>query len=441
MGILSLPLEDWTSVAERIRAADRPIAWCWAAARSTQGEWKLAALTVRGATLVAERHLEYEALLLHTEQTSAADAADRFLRGKIGSVAGLEGLALPISGPTYPYWMTTEPTGQYYLSRPVWPEFYFNNTFGSSADVSVRMGDLLNKKGLPFYPSVQAAFAELLYGLPPTDLQSNFNPHVLVRLPDLRARFGQVRFEDGLVQLTVEEGKPDGAKGCAILATWRRNPGDRDWVRADLPITSAETARLETDEIPAELWALLVDAQGNVLDRYGWSDTLGQQPETLGSLLARVARWLTEGEHHQLEYKQELGSRANRSFAETVAAFANGEGGVVLVGVADDAAVIGYGQPKVEDQVANIVRELVVEPADVQVERVSIEERPVYVVTVRPGEPGLKPYRVGGRVMVRVMGTTREATTAEIRRLVRGDEPLSGDSLRGLSSMRWRGRP
>src|SRR5438105_955111 len=212
MGILSLPLEDWNSVAERIRAADGPIAWSWAAARSTQGEWKLAVLTVRGATLVADRHLDYDALLLHTEQISGADAADRFLRGTTGPVAGLEGLALPISGPTYPYWMTTEPTGQYYLSRPVWPEFYFNNTFGSSADLPVRMGDLLNKKGLPFYPSVQAAFAELLYGLPPMDLQSNFNPHVLVRLPDLRARFGHVRFEDGLVQLTVEEGKPDGAK-------------------------------------------------------------------------------------------------------------------------------------------------------------------------------------------------------------------------------------
>src|SRR5438067_1951376 len=105
MGILSLPLEDWTSIAERIHAADGPIAWSWAAARSTQGEWRLAALTVRGATRVVDKHLEYEAVLLHTEQVSAADAADRFLSGTLGPVAGLEGLALPISGPTYPYWM------------------------------------------------------------------------------------------------------------------------------------------------------------------------------------------------------------------------------------------------------------------------------------------------------------------------------------------------
>jgi hypothetical protein len=31
----------------------------------------------------------------------------------------------------------------------------------------------------------------------------------------------------------------------------------------------------------------------------------------------------------------------------------------------------------------------------------------------------MKPYRVGDRVMVRVLGTTRVATTAEIRRLAR----------------------
>ncbi len=444
MGTLTLPLEDWSTVGKRIAAADGPIAWSWAAARLANGEWKLVALTVRGATPVVDRHLEYEGLVLHTEQLSPQDAAHRFLKGTTGPAPGLEaGLILPvIAGLTYPYWMTTEPTGRYYLSRPEWPEYYFNNTFGSSGDVPVRMGDVLNRKGLPFYPSVQAAFAEILYGLPPIDLQSNFNPHVLVRLPDLRARFGPVRFESGSVQLTVAEGKPDGCKGCAILATWRKNAGDTEWLRADLLVGRADIAVLKTEAIPAEMWALLVDPQGRALDRYGWSDTLGERPELLGSLTARVARWLTEGEHQQLEFKQELGLKANRSFAETVAAFANGEGGIVLVGVADDASVIGYGQPKVEDQVANIVRELVVEPVPVQVEKVTIDEKPVYVITVTAGDPSLKPYRVAGRVMVRVLGTTREATTAEIRRLAGEAAPQTGDPyLQGASTLGWRGLP
>jgi hypothetical protein len=227
-----------------------------------------------------------------------------------------------------------------------------------------------------------------------------------------------------------------GSQGCLILVAWRRTPGDKTWNRAELPVDKPGVAILETGEIPAEMWALLADSDGNVLDRYGWSDTLGQRPELLGSLTARVARWLSEGEHQQLEYKQELGAKVNRSFAETVAAFANGSGGIILVGVSDDAAVIGYSPPKVEDQIANIVRELVVEPVNVEVERVTIEERPLYVVTVPAGEPDLKPYRVGDRVMVRLLGTTRVATTSEIRQLAREAEGQSLTSpslrLRGL---------
>jgi hypothetical protein len=395
-------------------------------------------LTVRGATSVSDQRLAYDAIILHSEELTPRKAAERFLSGSTGPAPDLpDGLSFPTTAGTLPYWMTTEPSPRYYLSRPEWPEYYFNSTFGSSADASVRMLELLTKGGLPFYPTVQAAFAEILYGIPPTDLQTNFNPHVLVRLPDLRARLGPTRFEDGSVVLNVEEGKVGGCQGSVILVAWRISSGDNTWKRAELPVTKPDSATLDIGGIPSEMWALLVDSAGNVLDRYGWSDTLGQRPELLGSISARVVRWLSEGEHQQLEYKQELGPKANRSFAETVAAFANGDGGIILVGVGDDASVIGYGQAKVEDQIANIVRELVVDPVNVQVEKVTIDEKPLYVLTVPAGEPAMKPYRVSDRVMVRVLGTTRVATTAEIRRLAR---QADGQSSAGYP-LRWHGSP
>ena len=64
-----------------------------------------------------------------------------------------------------------------------------------------------------------------------------------------------------------------------------------------------------------------------------------------------MARWLGEGEHGQLEYKQTLKEEKTRvSFAETVAAFANGAGGVVLIGVDDEGRPVGYSVPKAKDQ-------------------------------------------------------------------------------------------
>src|SRR2546428_5877944 len=267
MGILPLPTEDWATVGRRIASAEGPIAWSWAAARSQTGEWKAVVLTVRGATSIHPQHLPYDALVLHTEELSPTSAPDRFLAASTGPAPAFpDGLSLSSSGSTMPFWMTTEPQPRYYLSHPEWPEYYFNYTVGSSGDVSLGMQDLVNRRGQPFYPTVQAAFADILYGVPPTDLQTNFNPHVLVRLPDLRGRFGQTRFDGGSVLLSIEEGRAGGSHGCLILVAWRRGTGDKTWDRAELSLDKPGIAILETGEIPAEMWALLVDSTGNVLD-------------------------------------------------------------------------------------------------------------------------------------------------------------------------------
>jgi ATP-dependent DNA helicase RecG len=132
-----------------------------------------------------------------------------------------------------------------------------------------------------------------------------------------------------------------------------------------------------------------------------------------------VARWLTEGEHEQLEYKQTLKEPSTRtSFAETVAAFANGNGGAVLVGVDDEGRPVGYTAAKARDQVANVLADLIEEPPTVEVHEVQISDRPVVVVIVSPSAPHRKPHQVKGRVMLRALGTTRQATPAELRQLL-----------------------
>jgi predicted HTH transcriptional regulator len=108
----------------------------------------------------------------------------------------------------------------------------------------------------------------------------------------------------------------------------------------------------------------------------------------------------------------------NESFAETVAAFANGAGGVILVGVTDDSKVMGFDPVKMRDQIVDIVRTYVSDPVAVQVERVVANRKPVWVVTVPAQPETAKPFRCNGRVMVRALGTTRVATTSEHRALV-----------------------
>lgn len=285
---------------------------------------------------------------------------------------------------------------------------------------------LLGATNFPYYPSVRAALAELVYGVPPTELQGAFNPEILVRLPDLRARIEGVAFKEGTVQVTVAEGKASGLVGFSLRAAWRLEPGQSVWSKSDLPIRRAGTLTFETGDVPAEMSIALVDASSTLVDRYRWSEAFGQRPEVLGPISARLARWITEGEHEHLEYKQELGhEKVNRSFADTVTAFANGDGGIVLIGVTDDMTVVGWDRGNTKDQIVDIVRSLTSGPIDLDIEKTAHDGKPVWVVTVPPGDPELKPYRCAGRVMIRTHGSTREAETHEIRRLASPPQTLA----------------
>src|SRR6266516_3221456 len=128
----------------------------------------------------------------------------------------------------------------------------------------------------------------------------------------------------------------------------------------------------------------------------------GLQPEVTGPLSARVERWVAEGEHYRLEYKEKLvDDSTKRRFADTVAAFANGSGGVVLIGVSNDQEVIGFDPPQLRDRIVDIIRNQVEDSVDLGIQRVELNDKAVWVVTVDPQPEEDKPFRSRGRVMVR----------------------------------------
>jgi hypothetical protein len=317
--------------------------------------------------------------------------------------------------------MTSEEDSAWNLVPVGWPQYFmFHSSINQVGTMRASWYDPLHARGMPFYPTLQAAVAELIYGVPSNQIPSTMSAHVLVRLPDLRARIRPASFGDGVVRASVEEGKPDGARRCTLRAAWRANSTSETWRHLDLPIAKAGGLEIETGDIPAEMWMILTGPDGQMLDRYGWSDTSVLQPEQTGDLSARVERWIQEGEGLQVEFKQQLGEKqVNRSFAETVAAFANGSGGVVLVGVADDRTIIGWDPPDAFDQITTIVRALVKEYVAVQVDRVTVEDKPVQIVIVPAGAAAEKPYRCDDVIMVRANATTGKATTWEIQRLAR----------------------
>jgi hypothetical protein len=433
MGLMNLPDHDWEAIAARVAGADGPIAWCWMAGRrQADRAWRPALLTVRGATRIATEILGYREVALGTEELDPPEAAARLRNGLVNGVGRDAVGELSLEFPTYPQRpmrVTTEPGHSYYLvPAEDWPQFYvsWNLAQGASENLLLQGGlDPLHGKGLPFYPSLQDALASLAFGLPPDQVQQGQVQQLgLIRVPDLRGRFGGVRTEEGVVIVTIDEGKTNGLVGCCLEVVSRGSAGDVRWRRFRQTVEGPGEARIETDHVPAAFWALLTAGSGEVLDRTGWNVT-DRRPEFVGSIEARVAHLVTEGEHGTLEFKQALDDAgAKRRFAETVTAFANGTGGTVLVGVGDDGAILGFDRPKVEDLIVNCLRELVQDPVQVELDRAEMDAGRVWVVTVPQQPEEAKPFRCGGRVLVRAWGTTRQATTSEIRRLATPSRPV-----------------
>jgi ATP-dependent DNA helicase RecG len=129
---------------------------------------------------------------------------------------------------------------------------------------------------------------------------------------------------------------------------------------------------------------------------------------------------LTEGK--TLEFKRDLSSPDK--VIRTIVAFANGAGGIVLIGVTDGSRhVVGVVDPtKVEEQLANLISDRI-EPRLVPELRV-VPWRRTYVVEVEVFPSSSRPHWVkaeglAGGTYVRVGSTNRKADPAQVEELKR----------------------
>lgn len=412
--MLNLAQEDWDTVAHRIENAEGPVAWSLMAVRE-RDEWYPLVLTVRGCRTTLRRRLRYPKVIIDTDELTPKEAAERFRSGTVQ----IEGRQMPfrVDGPTAVYWHTTERSGLH-LTRGEWPRFVarFHRSL-QNVNVPDR-NDPLTAPGQAYYPNVMAAAAALVYGVQPAHLGNDLSANVTVVLPDRRARIADIRFTESTTVVHVERGRPD--EGLLLRAAWRSEPEEAEWHSADMTIERDEI-HIPTEGIAAHMSIAVVDRPGAVLDLREWDPDRQERPKDVPISPEQVQRWIAEGESTTMECKQELGSDGvHRSLAETVAAFANGDGGMILIGVTDDYRIVGYDPGfSVADQVTGIVDSLVNEPPTVRVESVRIEGMLVHVVRVEPSAPHDRPHMVRDRVYYRANARTRVAFPSEVRRMTR----------------------
>lgn len=162
---------------------------------------------------------------------------------------------------------------------------------------------------------------------------------------------------------------------------------------------------------------------------------------------------VAEREGKTREYKRDLSSPAKP--LRTIAAFANSAGGQLVIGVADDGAVVGVADPLAEEErIANLISDSISPQLVPAIDLVTLGEDTVLVVDVPLSTR--RPHFITSQgidrgVYVRLGSTTRKADpalVAELERTARGvafeDQPESRATLDDLdlaALTELRGRP
>ena len=158
---------------------------------------------------------------------------------------------------------------------------------------------------------------------------------------------------------------------------------------------------------------------------------------------------LSRGEDRHTQFKQAQDIRNATSLAAEMAAFANAEGGRILIGVDDLGSIVGITQDdirRLNNLVSNVASENVRPPINPITENMSTEKGLVMVVTIREGLS--KPYADNQGIFWMKSGANKRPVTSreEIQRmmqragLVHADEvPVEGTTLDSLDDDHFNG--
>lgn len=248
---------------------------------------------------------------------------------------------------------------------------------------------------------------------------------------DLAGRIIKVRLESAEVEVSLEGDNLDGA----VVELASLAPGPREALTAD----HEQTVRFPLPHgLPQGAWVVLKRGSKWVDRKFiNYPHMMNPDPcvEIAVEPMTEVMVLVAGGEGGMVEFKSilpESGTKAREKVCQTVAAFANGDGGQILFGVDDDGNVVGLGTidvQKARDTVTQFVSSRVTPVPEFAVDGVTVETgdgdgKLVLVLTVHQG--GLPPYGVDSahpRYHIRRGATTFEASADQVRALARSRPP------------------
>ena len=247
----------------------------------------------------------------------------------------------------------------------------------------LRSSQRLVGSSLPLYPSVTSAILSFVHGFHGSHDTARVLPVFRAYAVDRRARIAGLNLKGNTMTVQVER-----RRGVVSdLAIFPSTPVGTSPHRVGVSRGQA-VVTLGTSAIRYLLLGLMT-AGAELLDEreinFDWGaipKDMAVVPETRELL---VRQWIEGGESARIEFKQELNHRSDGSkdnFLESVVAFANSDGGTIILGVGDHGEMVGFKRPDFEDTLHGLLRDKCDPVPSVDVEQVALNGKPLTLVHV-----------------------------------------------------------
>jgi len=261
-------------------------------------------------------------------------------------------------------------------------------------------------KDLPLFPDFRAAIKEYM-GIDMARYSDVYG--IVICLPKYGARIEEVNIGSNEIRLKIQP-KDTGIEDLVGKLYCERRT---ELKHADIEFED-NTGIASIEFKPDLMYVTLVSKTDNeVLDsrRYYSSWETLSKGVVIDVPEYEIKELIRHGEAETVEFKEKIGK--TEEFAETVVAFANSRGGIILLGVDDHSKVVGLAEDRYEDTITNILRSHCTPQTKCEISRRQIDEKDIIVVRVEEGRD--KPYFVRERgPYVRANATDRIATRYEM---------------------------
>jgi len=258
---------------------------------------------------------------------------------------------------------------------------------------------------LPLFPDSRTAIEKFI-GI---DFSHYSEPYgIILCLPNYGAKIEEVNIGSKEIRVKVQA-KTEKIENIVGKIYCRK---DGETKQEDIAF-EAETASIAIGLMPDFFnLALVSKGSGEILDtRRFYSSWELPRGIVISIPEYELLELIRHGETETVEFKEDIGKP--EELAETAVAFANGEGGIILLGVDNHANIVGVGQRDYEGTITNILRSHCEPQIDYEIDRRQLEEKTIILLRIHKGED--KPYTVREKgVYVRANATDRVATRYEL---------------------------